>query len=134
MNNRLNPEYIPINTHCEVVAVQICTPIELILISCYQPPSMPISKYTDEMLEIISLFDDMKLCLIGDFNEDILLTEDTTLCSSMKLKQLKQMVSKPTHDSGTLIDHVYTSDDLIVKTDVSDCYFSDHDYVLCTIE
>ena len=86
------------------------------------------------MLEIISLFDDMKVCIIEDFNEDILLTEDTTFCSAMKLKQLKEMVSKPTHDSGTLIDHVYTSDDLIVKTDVSDCYFSDHDYVLCTIE
>ena len=86
------------------------------------------------MLEIISLFDHMKLCLIGDFNEDILLREDTTLCSAMKLKWLKQMVSKPTRDSGTLIDHAYTSDDLIVKTDVFDCYFSDHDYVLCTIE
>ena len=85
------------------------------------------------MLEIISLFDDMKLCVIGDFNEDILLTEDTTLCSAMKLKWLKQMVSKQTHDSGTLIDHVYTNDELIVKTDVSYCYFSDHDYVLCTI-
>ena len=42
VNNRL---YIPINTHWEVVAVQICTPIELILISSYQPPSTPISQY-----------------------------------------------------------------------------------------
>ena len=46
------------------------------------------------MLEIISLFDDMKVCIIEDFNKDILLTEDTTFCSAMKLKQLKQMVSK----------------------------------------
>ena len=84
MNNRLNPEYIAINTLCEVVALHICTPIELILISSYRPPSTPISKYTDEMLEIISLFDYMKLCLVGDFNEDILLREDTTLCSAMK--------------------------------------------------
>ena len=35
VNNRLNPEYIQINTHCEVVAVQICTPIEMIIISSY---------------------------------------------------------------------------------------------------
>ena len=86
------------------------------------------------MLEIISLFDDMKVCIIGDFNEDILLTEDTTFCSAMKLKQLKQMVLKPTRDSGTLIDHVFTSVDLIVKLMFLIVIFIDHDYVLCTIE
>ena len=129
VNKTLNPDHIPIDTHCEVVAVKISNPIEIILISTYLPP---ISTYTDEMSEIISLFDDMQLCVIGDFNEDILLTQDTTFCTAMKSKRLKQVVSKPTCDSRTLIDHVYASDHLIVQSDVSDCYFSDHDYVLCT--
>ena len=133
LNDTLNPEFIPIDTHCELVAVKISHPIELILISSYHPPYTSVSTYTEEMSEIISLFDDMQLCFIGDFNEDILLTQDTTFCTMIRSKGLKQMVSKPTHDSGTLIDHVYATYDLKVQTDVCECYFSDHDYVLCTI-
>ena len=48
-------------------------------------------------------------------------------------KGFKQIVTKPTPDSGTLIDHIYTNTKLSVKTDVNDCYYTDHDYVLCTI-
>ena len=43
---------------------------------------------------------------------------------------LKQVVTKPMCDSGTLIDHVYVSNCLHVDSDVSDCYYSDHDHVL----
>ena len=32
------------------------------------------------------------------------------------------MVKKPTTDSGTLIDHVYVSQEMTVTTDVTDCY------------
>ena len=44
------------------------------------------------------------------------------------------MVNKPTHDSGTIIDHVYMSQTLnTMQTDVTDCYYSDHDCILCLI-
>ena len=44
----------------------------------------------------------------------------------------KQVVTKNvTRDSGTLIDHVHVSNSLQVDSDVSDCYYSDHDHVLC---
>ena len=43
----------------------------------------------------------------------------------------KQAVTKPMRDSGTLIYHVYVSNSLHVDSDVSDCYYSDHDHVLC---
>ena len=46
----------------------------------------------------------------------------------------QQMVNKPTHDSGTIIDHVYKSQTLhTMQTDVTDCYYSDHDCILCWI-
>ena len=46
----------------------------------------------------------------------------------------KQMVNKPTHDSGKIIDHVYMSQTLhTMQTDVTDCYYSDHDCILCWI-
>ena len=43
----------------------------------------------------------------------------------------KHVVTKPMCDSGTLIDHVYVSNSLQVDSDVSDCYCSDHDHVVC---
>ena len=44
------------------------------------------------------------------------------------------MVSKLTHDSGTIIDHVYLSQTVnTMWIDVTDCYYSDHDFILCAI-
>ena len=38
------------------------------------------------------------------------------------LQAFKQMVSKLTHDSGTIIDHVYISQTINkMQTDVADC-------------
>ena len=51
-----------------------------------------------------------------------------------KLQGLKQMIQKPTHDSGTIIDHVYVSHTLnTIQKDVTDCYKSDHGFILCVI-
>ena len=85
------------------------------------------------MDEIINLFEGIQLCIVGDINEDIFLSQNRTCCSMFKSKGLHQMVTKPRCDSGTLIDHVYAMETLQVKTDVSDCYYSDHDFVLVTI-
>ena len=44
------------------------------------------------------------------------------------------MIKKQTHDSGTIIDHVYVSHTLnTIQTDVTDCYYSDHDFILCVL-
>ena len=48
----------------------------------------------------------------------------------LTLKGFKQMVKKPTTDSGTLIDPIYVSQEMTVRTDVTDCYYTDHEYVL----
>ena len=54
-----------------------------------------------------------------------------TYCYSLLQQHgLKQIVTKPTWDSGTVIDHIYITTDIQAVTDVSDCYYSDHDYVL----
>ena len=66
----------------------------------------------------------MKMCLFQKIR---------TCCSLFKSKGLYQLVTKPTCDSGTLIDHIYVRRTLQIKTDVSDCYDSDHDFVLVTI-
>ena len=44
------------------------------------------------------------------------------------------MVSKLTHDSGTIIDHINVSQTVnTMQTDITDCYYSDHDFILCAI-
>ena len=48
----------------------------------------------------------------------------------LRLQGFQQMISKPTHDSGTIIGHVYVSYTLnTIQTDVTDCYYSDHDCI-----
>ena len=85
------------------------------------------------MNEIIKLFEGTELCIIGDINEDVSPSENRTCCLLSKSKGLYQLVTKPTHDSGILIDHVCTRRTLQIKTDGSDCYYSDHDFVLVNI-
>ena len=88
----------------------------------------------NHMLEIIAQFQHVPTCIVGDFNEDVSITSNTCCCAMFRLQTLKQMVSKPTHDSGTIIDHAYLSQTVsTMQTDVKDCYYSDHDFILCTI-
>ena len=55
-------------------------------------------------------------------------------CTMLRLQGFKQMINKPTHDSGTIIGHIYVSHTLnTMQTDVTDCYYNDHDCVLCLI-
>ena len=51
----------------------------------------------------------------------------------LKSLNYTQLVTKPIRDSGTLIDHLYINAQLNIDCDVVDCYYSDHDFVLCKI-
>ena len=55
--------------------------------------------------------------------------------SNKKLQNLgfHQIVTMPTCDSRTLIDHVYISPGVNADAKVADCYYSDHDFVLASI-
>ena len=73
------------------------------------------------------------MCIIVDFNEDVSKMPNTYCCSLLQQHGLKHIVTKPTQDSGTVIDHIYITPDIQAATGVSDCYYSDHNYVLCGI-
>ena len=106
----------------------------MIVISVYRPPSTPIDMFINGMLEIIAQFQNVPICVVGDLNEDVSITSNTCCCTMFRLQGLKQMINKPKHDSGTIIDHVYVSHTLnTLQTDVTDCYYSDHDFILCVI-
>ena len=88
----------------------------------------------NNVLEIIAQFQHVPTCVVGDFNEDVSITSNTRCCGMFRLQAFKQMVSKLTHDSGTIIDYVYVSQTLnTMQTDDTDYYYSDHDFILCSI-
>ena len=52
----------------------------------------------------------------------------------LRLQGFKQMVNKPTHDSRRITDHVYVSQTVnTMETDGTNCYYSDHDCILCLL-
>ena len=61
----------------------------------------------NHMLQIIAQFQHVHTCIVGDCNEDVSVTSNMHCCTMVRLQGFKQMVNKPTHDSGTTIDHVY---------------------------
>ena len=133
INKKFIPEETVLNCDCEILAVKISEPKKLHIVSAYRPPSTPMCKFTDELLNIVSKLKETPTCIVGDFNEDISMTCKRHCCSMLTLKGFKQMVKKPTTDSGTLIDHAYVSQEMTVTTDVIDCYYTNHDYVLSAI-
>ena len=134
VNTNLNPKQIRMNTILEIVVVEVSEPIQMIVKSVYRPPLIPIDIFMNLMLEIIAQFQHVPTCIVGDFNEDVSITSNTCCCTMFRLQGFKQFVDKPTHDSGTIIDHVYMSQTLnTMQTDVTDCYYSNHDCILCLI-
>ena len=122
------------NTILEIVVVEISEPMQMIVISVYRPPSTPSDVFMNIMLQIIAQFQNVPTCVVGDLNEDVSITSNTHCCTMFKLHGLKQMINKPKHGSGTIIDHVYVSHTLnTIPIDVTDCYYSDHDYIVCVI-
>ena len=81
INKTFMPEKIVLNCDCEILAVKISEPTKLHIISVYRPPSTPILKFTDELLNIVSKLKEMPTCIVGDFNEDISMTCDRCCCS-----------------------------------------------------
>ena len=135
VNTNLHPKQIRMNTILEIVVVEISEPVQMIVISVYRPPSTPTDIFMNLMLEeIITQFQHVPTCIVGDFNEDVSITSHTHCFTMFRLQGFKQMINKPTHDSGTIIDHIYMSQTLnTMQTDVTDCYYSDHDCILCLI-
>ena len=133
VKSTLNPVCITMNDSYEAVGVQISNPVEMVIISIYRPPSVHMCKFTNEMASIADQFKNSQTCIVGDFNEDVLLSSNRICCLMFASHRFKQIVTKATCDSGTLIDHVYVSCRPRIVTDVMDCYYSDHDFVLCSI-
>ena len=99
VNTKLNPKQIRMNTVLDIVAVEISEPIQMIVMSVYRPPSTSIDVFMNHTLEVITQFQHVPTCIVGDCNEDVSITSNTHCCAMFRLQGFKQIVNKPTHDS-----------------------------------
>ena len=91
-------------------------------------------QFSNHITHVIAQFTQIPTCIMGDFSEGVFINKDTHCCSILKQRGYMQMVTKPTCDCGNIIDHIFASPTLKVEIYVNDCYYSDHDCVLCCIK
>ena len=110
--------------------------------------NMQLSKFTSDMLDIITLYrsqrgdydklnemidlmmsDDKPLMIVGDFNFCYLKNKYNRTKQHLKAKKFLQLISEPTHIEGHLLDHAYLRDNegkLEGETEVHSKYYTDH--------
>ena len=72
--------------------------------------------------------------ILGDFNKCPLAVQSNAIPTIFSNYGCSQLVVSPTYDSGSQIDHVYFNKAFKnVVVEVTDCYFSDHDFVYCSV-
>ena len=77
----------------------------------------------------------MPTLVLGDFNEDILGHCNLSIVSLMSNHGYTQLVTSPTTERGTLIDHVYYNRPICnVIVEIHDTYYSDHDTIYCSVQ
>ena len=89
VNNKMDPQEIAINVLCEIVAVKISTPLQMVILSVYRPPSEPITQFSNHIKQVIAQFTHMPTCIMGYFNEDVFINKDTHCCSILKQRGFK---------------------------------------------
>ena len=115
----------------EILTTRLMLPNTIQLALVYRSPSVPVATFVSVLTSLLShLSQEVPTIIVGDFNEDIMDKKESRILDFMSSNAYTQLVSCPTTDRGTLIDHVYynrSCDSAIVQ--VSDTYYSDHDSV-----
>ena len=135
-SSQYGPVQIQVDTILELVAVEIAAPFGMVIVCVYRPPSQNLSFFCKELCNVISSLkvdrSSFRFCITGDFNEDLISNPSSPLLNEMKVCGFSQKVKDPTYDAGSMLDHLYVLNmDVSVKT--SDCFFSDHNAILCHV-
>ncbi|XP_066265421.1 uncharacterized protein [Branchiostoma lanceolatum] len=105
------------------------TTIQLCVVYC--KPSVNQNILLRDMRALVNTMDNTTPIMIcGDFNVDLQVSDNIPpLLDTMITLGFRQLVSNPTTDYGSLLDHVYINRYLQATANVIDCYFSDHDII-----
>ncbi|XP_062414175.1 uncharacterized protein LOC119206796 [Pungitius pungitius] len=110
-----------------------CATYDMLLAVIYRPPSYAMSLFKEHLEKLLSWLEERSntITVMGDFNDDI--RKSSTICDFMTDNGYIQIVTQPTTEKGTLIDHVYVrTTQFEVEAEVVPMYFSDHEGVVCS--
>ena len=128
------------DTYRQILAVNIhinATDQNFNIIAVYQSPDRK-GDPKNSLKKIQTLFKTIRsknnfpVIVTGDFNENLNQPCDPNFNSG--LKEMTQHFDKPTHRSGSTLDHFYSTHDLRVQWMISGCYYSDHDGVCTSVQ
>jgi len=89
--------------HAIIVHHNVC------IIGVYKPPKMLANLFIEQLNEIlvhIAKYDNV--IILGDFNENLLdRTKPQKICDYLQLQDFEQIISQPTTEGNSLIDHIY---------------------------
>ena len=100
------------------------------IINVYRSQDCSVSELQEKIKFVLDPL--MPTIMCGDTNIDITKENGKNFLDFMQKLGLKQLVMKPTHEKGGLIDHVYATENLFEKVSVTQkgVYFSDHDLII----
>ena len=104
----------------ELVGIQINIPDQVNIFCTYRLPTYSFQAFLQKLYNVLDHYADNPLCIVGDFNENILENGDKVIHKTFLNAGFTQHVKVPTRDSGTLLDHVYTCNLQDVETEVCD--------------
>ena len=134
MHKNLCPEELHVSCSSEILAAKVARPFDVVLICVYRPLAKHICDFAKDLCSLVKHFNTNPVCIVGNFNEDIFVDNNCHCYTKLINLKLNQVVNIPTCDSGTLIDYMYISSHLTCRSTVTDCYFSDHDFVFGAIQ
>ncbi|XP_074521382.1 uncharacterized protein LOC141787083 [Halichoeres trimaculatus] len=109
--------------------------LEILLAIIYRPPVYPMSLFKEYLSKLLDQLNPLSntIVVMGDFNDDIL--KSSSMCKFFAEREYVQLVTEPTTERGTLIDHVYVkTTQYEVQSVVWPTYFSDHEGILCSFK
>lgn len=111
-----------------------CTTYNILVAVIYRPLTYPMALFKANIDKLLAWLDTISSnnVVMGDFNEDSL--KNSSIGKFFEQRGYKQLVTQPTTEAGTLIDHVYVKCDCFdaaTKAVVMPTYFSDHEGIFC---
>lgn len=121
----------------EFAVLKVERPVTALIATVYRPPDYPLNMFLANMqllLDSLDLMGCQPIVVCGDFNEDLLSGGKKAIKEMFVSRGYSQLVSGPTTEKQTLIDHIYISrPESCVQSGVLHTYYSYHQPVYCIL-
>ena len=74
------------------MAAKVCKPFDFLLLCVYRPPAEHICDFTHDLCTLVKHYNDVPLCIVGDFNEDIFVNNNCYCYTKLMKLNIKQIV------------------------------------------